>query len=103
VALAAARLSLETALDGRTLLLPAASSVAPPTTADAAAIEQTRAGTLRLTCIAGLTGRPGLSVPALSVEGAPVGLCLVGPRHGDIGTIVAGAAFHAALVGAPVE
>jgi amidase len=41
VALAAARLSIEAALDGRTLLLPAASSVAPPTTADAAAIERT--------------------------------------------------------------
>jgi amidase len=98
VALAAARLSIERALDGRTLLLPAASSVAPPTTADAAAIERTRAGTLRLTCIAGLTGRPALSVPALTVDGAPVGLCIVGPRHGDIGTIVAGARFHETLV-----
>jgi amidase len=98
VALAAARLDLEAVLDGRTLLLPAASSVAPPTTADAAAVERTRAGTLRLTCIAGLTGRPGLSVPVMTVDGAPVGLCIVGPRFGDIGTIVAGAKFHTALV-----
>jgi amidase len=102
VALAAARLDLEAVLDGRTLLLPAASSVAPPTTADAAAIEKTRAGTLRLTCIAGLTGRPGLSVPALTVDGAPVGLCVVAPRFGDVGAIIAGAKFHAALV-PPVE
>ena len=99
VALAAARLSIEKALDGRTLLLPSASSTAPSTTADAAAIEQTRAGTLRLTCIAGITGRPGLSVPALSVDGAPVGLCVVGPRFGDIGTIVTGAKLHSVLAG----
>jgi len=97
VALAAARLDLERALDGRILLLPSASSTAPSTTADAATIESTRASTLRLTCIAGLTGRPALSVPALAVDGAPVGLCVVGPRFGDLGTITTGAKFHATL------
>ena len=99
VALAAARISLEAALDGRILLLPSASSIAPQATADAAAIELTRAGTLRLTCIAGLTGRPGLSVPALTVDGAPVGLCLVGPRHSDLPLIGIGERMHTALVG----
>lgn len=98
VALVEARLSIEAALDGRILLLPSASSVAPSTTADAAANESTRAATLRLTCIAGITGRPALSVPALSVQGRPVGLCVVGPRFGDLGTIIMGAKFHAALV-----
>ena len=97
VALASARLSLERVLDGRILLLPSASSTAPSSTADAATIESTRASTLRLTCIAGLTGRPALSVPALSVDGAPVGLCVVGPRFGDLGTITTGAKFHATL------
>ena len=99
VALAAARLSLEAALDGRILLLPSASSIAPSATADAAAIQATRDGTLRLTCIAGLTGRPGLSVPALSVDGAPVGLCLVGPRGTDLPLIGIGERMHRALVG----
>jgi len=102
VALAAARIAIEKALDGRTLLLPSASSIAPSSTADAAAIEQTRAGTLRLTCIAGITGRPALSVPVLTVPtssggGAPVGLCVVGPRFGDIGTVVTGAKLHSVL------
>jgi Asp-tRNA(Asn)/Glu-tRNA(Gln) amidotransferase A subunit family amidase len=99
VALASARLAIEKALDGRTLLLPSASSTAPSSTADAAANEITRASTLRLTCVAGITGRPGLSVPALTVDGAPVGLCLVAQRHGDIGAIITGAKFHSALVG----
>jgi len=98
VALAAARISLEEALDGRILLLPTASSTAPQATADAATIELTRAGTLRLTCIAGLTGRPGLSVPALTADGAPVGLCLVGPRHSDLHLIGIGERMHGALV-----
>jgi amidase len=98
VDLAAARLAIERALDGRILLLPSASSVAPSTTADAAAIDTTRASTLRLTCIAGITGRPALSVPALSVDGAPVGLCVVGPRFCDIGTVIVGAKLHSVLV-----
>ena len=98
VDLAAARLAIEKALDGRILLLPSASSIAPSTTADAAAIETTRASTLQLTCIAGITGRPALSVPALTVDGAPVGLCVVGPRFGDLGTVIEGAKFHSVLV-----
>ena len=90
---AAAREHLERVIGDRVLLLPSASSAAPSATADAAAIERTRAGTLRLTCIAGLTGRPGLSVPVMSVPQpgallpAPVGLCLVGPRNTDLALI----------------
>jgi Asp-tRNA(Asn)/Glu-tRNA(Gln) amidotransferase A subunit family amidase len=99
--LAAAREHLERVLGDRILLLPSASSSAPSATADAAAIERTRAGTLRLTCIAGLTGRPGLSVPVLGVPyessrmPAPVGLCLVGPRFSDIALIDHGQAIFA--------
>jgi amidase len=61
--------------------------------ADAALIERTRQGTLRITAVAGLTGRPALSAPLLSVPQAgallpaPVGLCLVGPRGSDVALI----------------
>jgi Asp-tRNA(Asn)/Glu-tRNA(Gln) amidotransferase A subunit family amidase len=91
--MSSARARIDAALGSHVLLLPAASSVAPPTTADAAAIERTRAGTLRLTCIAGLTGRPALSVPGLGVARsgallpAPFGLGLVGPRGSDLALI----------------
>lgn len=87
---AAARARLESVLGDRVLLLPSASSVAPSLQADAELIERTRQGTLRLTCIAGLTGRPALSVPMLGAPQpgswltAPIGLCLVGPRFGDL-------------------
>lgn len=93
VAWAAARRRLDAVLGDRVLVLPAASSIAPSATADAATIERTRAGTLRLTCIAGLTGRPGLSAPLLSVPlstqltPAPVGLGFVGPRGSDLALI----------------
>lgn len=93
VDLAAARASLSYLLGDSILLLPSASSAAPSATADATTIERTRSGTLRLTCIAGITGRPGLSVPLMGVAQpssplpAPVGLCLVGPRYSDLALV----------------
>ena len=92
-AMAAAKERLDGILGDRVLLLPAASSTAPSVLADADLIERTRQGTLRLTCVAGLTGRPGLSAPLLTVPqpgallGAPVGLGLVGPRYSDLALI----------------
>lgn len=99
VAWAAVRLRLEAVLGDRVLVLPAASSAAPSATADAATIERTRAATLRLTAIAGLTGRPGLSAPLLTVPRAgqltpaPVGVCFVGPRGCDLALIELAAAL----------
>jgi Asp-tRNA(Asn)/Glu-tRNA(Gln) amidotransferase A subunit family amidase len=42
--------------------------------------------------VAGITGRPGLSAPLITVPGpttrtAPVGVGLVGPRYSDLGLI----------------
>lgn len=98
-----ARERLDALLGDRVLLLPSTSSVAPSATAAPEEVEATRAGTLRLTCIAGLTGRPGLSVPALwvgrdsSPTDVPVGLGLVGPRFGDLALIELGATLERAL------
>jgi amidase len=93
VAMTQARDRLDELLGDRVLVLPSASSVALPILADVGLIERTRAGTLRLTCIAGITGRPALSVPLLnlpqpgSLLPAPVGVCLVGPRGSDLALI----------------
>jgi len=93
VAWAATRRRLDALLGDRVLVLPSASSIAPSATADAATIERTRAGTMRLTCIAGLTGRPALSAPLLSVPcagqatTAPLGLGFIGPRGSDLALI----------------
>jgi amidase len=84
--LAVHRARLDSILGDRILLVPSASSVAPAITAKPAVLDVVRGATLRLTAIAGITGRPALSVPALRLP-APVGLCLVGPRGGDLGLI----------------
>lgn len=80
-----ARARVDDLLGNRILILPSASSVAP-TREEAAlggpVIEQARAQTFQLTCLAGLTGRCAVSIPVRS-RTAPVGLCLVGPRGSD--------------------
>lgn len=88
--LAEARTELEAVLAGRTLVLPSASSAAPQVSATPAENESTRARTLRMTCIAGILGAPALSVPLLTTDAGPVGLCLVGPRGSDFALIDAG-------------
>lgn len=103
--LARLRAGLDDVLGDRVLLLPSASSTAPSTTADSASNERTRAGTLRLTCIAGITGRPALSAPLVGITRAdaatpaPVGLCLVGPRHTDLALIDAAEEIASVLAG----
>jgi amidase len=89
-AFGAARARLDDILGERVLLLPSASAAAPSTTASTEHLEAFRMSTLRLTCIAGLTGRPGLSVPAYVTPDGPVGLCLVGPRYSDLALIELG-------------
>jgi amidase len=81
------RRELDAALGARTLVVPAAASGAPALEGGADLRERARAGTLRLTCVAGVTGRPAVSAPLLSTPAGPIGLCLVGPRHGDLALI----------------
>ncbi|TFC07069.1 DUF3225 domain-containing protein [Cryobacterium adonitolivorans] len=94
-ALADARARLDAVLDGRILLLPSASSTAPSRRANPAAIDRARTNTLTLTCLAGIGGYPALSVPLFEAQGAPVGLCLVGPRHTDLALVDIGAELAA--------
>jgi len=91
--LAAARARLDAALDGRILLLPSASSTAPARNAGPAEVDATRTATLSMTSLAGIGGYPALSVPLFEIDGAPLGLCLVGPRYSDLALIDIGAAL----------
>ncbi len=45
--------------------------------------DDTQLGTGRYTKIANVTGRPAITVPNGTVEGSPIGLQLIGSRHGD--------------------
>ncbi|WP_394769134.1 AtzH-like domain-containing protein [Lacisediminihabitans sp.] len=101
-ALGLARERIDSVLGDRILLLPSASSAAPLVDAGAEELERARSSTLRLTCIAGLAGRPALSVPVLSVASptscaAPVGFGLVGPVHSDLSLIDVGVALALSL------
>lgn len=78
---------LDHVLGDAVLLIPAAASAAPPLTASEEQLEASRVATLGLTSIAGLTGRPALSVPLMRVPGGPVGISLVGPRGSDLALI----------------
>jgi Asp-tRNA(Asn)/Glu-tRNA(Gln) amidotransferase A subunit family amidase len=91
------RASLDAALAGRALLLPATATTAPRLDAAAELIDNVRTCTLRLTCLAGIGGYPALSVPALRVDGIPAGLCLLGPRFSDLALIKSGQRIADAL------
>lgn len=88
-AVAAHAARLDEVLGDGILLLPSASSPAPRADATAEELDAVRGATLRLTAIAGLTGRPALSIPAMNVP-EPVGLCLVGPVGSDLALIEVG-------------
>lgn len=88
---------LDAALGEDLLVLPTASSPAPSADADPDLLERVRMATLSLTAIAGLTGRPALSVPVLETAGGPVGVCLVGPRGSDLALIEVGLALESLL------
>ena len=79
--------------------MPSASSPAPAVDATPEELDAVRGATLRLTAVAGITGRPALSTPLLHVPGArgpePVGLCLVGPRGSDLALIEVAAGLSA--------
>ncbi len=80
-------------LEERVLVLPSAASVAPQANAPAADIDRIRAQTLTLTCFAGIAGAPAVSAPYLTVGGAPLGVCFVGPRFSDVDLLNAAAEF----------
>jgi Asp-tRNA(Asn)/Glu-tRNA(Gln) amidotransferase A subunit family amidase len=76
--LAALRATIRHAAVGRVFLFPTAPGPAPSLAADAETLERTRTATTAMTALASVGGLPAVSAPALTVEGAPVGICLVG-------------------------
>ncbi|NYI42113.1 amidase family protein [Demequina lutea] len=78
---------IDAALGDDVLVLPTAASAAPSVGADAETLNALREATLGMTAIAGLTGRPALSVPLAMTDAGPIGVCLVGPRGSDLALI----------------
>ncbi len=69
--------------DGAVLALPTSPAPAPLKGLPLPETERFRARTLTLTCIAGLSGLPQVTMPLGRVDGAPVGLSLIGPAGSD--------------------
>jgi amidase len=65
------------------LLIPTAGTIAPRLDMGKEELAQFRDRTLSLTAIAGLGHLPQVQVPAGLVDGAAVGVSLIGPRGSD--------------------
>ena len=78
----AAHLDRVLGMDG-VLLIPTAGTIAPRLDAGKDELVQFRDRTLSLTSIAGLGRLPQVQLPAGKVDGAAVGLSLIGPRGSD--------------------
>jgi amidase len=65
------------------LCLPTAPCIAPRIDAGADELEAFRARAMSLTCIAGLSGLPQVSMPATVVDGCPAGISFIGWEGAD--------------------
>lgn len=69
------------------VILPTAPGPAPLLTTTGAEMEAYRNAALTILSIAGHAGLPQVSIPVATVEGAPVGLSLIGPPESDLSLI----------------
>jgi len=68
---------------GTILAIPTAPCIAPLIDTPADALESFRVRVMRLTCIAGLSGLPQVTLPVGTVSGCPAGLSFIGWAGGD--------------------
>ena len=69
--------------DDGLLVLPTVPSIAPQKGDDYTTLEAFRHRALMLLCTSGLTGLPQLTLPMATMNGAPLGLSIIGPRWSD--------------------
>lgn len=69
--------------DDGLIIMPTVPGAAPEAKAPFETVQAYREQALRLLCHCGLSGLPELTLPLSSVQGAPFGLSLLGPRGSD--------------------
>jgi amidase len=80
----AARAHIRTiATPGTLLLLPTAPCIAPLKSSSASDLELFRARVMRLTCIAGISGLPQITIPVGTIAGVPAGMSFIGWAGSD--------------------
>ncbi|MNR83594.1 Glutamyl-tRNA(Gln) amidotransferase subunit A [compost metagenome] len=67
----------------KVIVIPTVPTPAPLLSADSAMVDDIRMRSQQLLCIAGLAGLPQLSMPWIQIQGAPVGLSIIGGRGCD--------------------
>jgi amidase len=68
---------------GTMLVLPTSPAIAPLANSTPEQLEAFRVRALRMTCIAGLSGLPQVTIPIGTVSGCPAGLSFIGWRGAD--------------------
>jgi amidase len=69
--------------DDGVLLMPTMPDIAPLRSAAESTLEDYRNDSIRMLCVAGLSGFPQLSMPLAQRGGAPLGISLLGPAGSD--------------------
>lgn len=69
--------------DDAVILLPTTLNPAPLRNSDNAELDSIRNQVQQVLCITPLTGHPQISIPGITVDGAPIGLSIIGPRGAD--------------------
>jgi amidase len=82
---------------GRYWLMPTLPWIAPRTDATREKVDEVRARSQQLLCIAGLAGLPQVSFPWTTFHGAPLGLSVIGARGDDEGVLALARELHAKL------
>lgn len=67
----------------KVIVIPTVPTPAPLLSAESTLVDDIRMRSQQLLCIAGLAGLPQLSMPWIQVDGAPVGLSIIGGRGCD--------------------
>lgn len=65
------------------LLMPTMPDIAPLLSESEEALDDYRNQAIRMLCLAGLSGCPQISLPLMTLDGAPFGFSLLGPRGSD--------------------
>jgi amidase len=65
------------------LVIPTTPSIAPKKKATSEEVEDVRTKTMQLTCIAGLSGFPQVTVPIMRADGLALGLSFIATRGRD--------------------
>ena len=73
--------------DDGVIVLPTVPGPAPKISEPDHALEDVRMRSLKLLCLSGLSGFPQVQIPAGFVDGAPIGLSVLGPHGSDLSLI----------------